>query len=208
MTHIKTWRERVQATGIGSGEARDDEIRELRQALAQPESEPGEWAAHPDFAPDWAGYRQGRLDGVVEAQSDAIAKKIHAFCISRKWMESTDDGSMYVIPEACLSGLADLLVDSTQHTNSVVFQKDAIVNDKSDREALIAKHRNRAENAKRRYANAMPAITADELLALLDMLEADAQKIARLKVAFGKLRRMAPEGLGIGLFIANTLEGL
>lgn len=78
----------------------------------------------------------------------------------------------------------------------------------SNREALITQHRARAESAKLRGPNYSPCISADELLKLLDMLEADAQEIARLKVAFGKLRKMAPEGLGIGLFIANTLEGL
>lgn len=35
MTHIKTWRERANERGIGSCEARDEEINELRAALAQ-----------------------------------------------------------------------------------------------------------------------------------------------------------------------------
>ena len=35
MTHIKTWRERTNARGIGSCEAMDEEINELRAALAQ-----------------------------------------------------------------------------------------------------------------------------------------------------------------------------
>lgn len=40
MTLIKTWQVRQAETGIGSVEAKDDEIRELRQALTKPESEP------------------------------------------------------------------------------------------------------------------------------------------------------------------------
>lgn len=49
----------------------------------------------------------------------------------------------------------------------------------SDREALIAQHRARAESAKLRGPNYSPCISADELLKLLDMLKADAQEIAR-----------------------------
>ena len=37
MNQIKTWQQRQAETGIGSVEAKDDEIRELRQAIEQAE---------------------------------------------------------------------------------------------------------------------------------------------------------------------------
>jgi hypothetical protein len=37
MNKIKTWQQRQAETGIGSVEAKDDEIRELRQAIRQAE---------------------------------------------------------------------------------------------------------------------------------------------------------------------------
>jgi len=39
MNQIKTWQQRQAETGIGSVEAKDDEIRDLRQAIEQAEGQ-------------------------------------------------------------------------------------------------------------------------------------------------------------------------
>ena len=55
MTNIKTWRERVEVQGITPYEARDNEIKELREKLATLENkEPVSWRYRAKA--DWNNY--------------------------------------------------------------------------------------------------------------------------------------------------------
>ena len=54
MNQIKTWQQRQAETGIGSVEAKDDEIRDLRQAIEQAElMEPTEWRRKHSETGEW-----------------------------------------------------------------------------------------------------------------------------------------------------------
>lgn len=100
-----------------------------------------------------------------------------------------------------------ILIDVEKLIEEAIAREEA----QTYKSALSVEREAQISNA-REYADSLRVVMQDQAATtiedLCDMLAADAQQVRQLKDALEKLRGMTPEGLGIGVFISNALEGL